>query len=284
MLSSLLLAACATVTPDLPAITDAPTGEHNSGMVVWRDLLTNTPEQSRTFYTELFGWTFERPGIVTGLGDDTYMVIRHEGKLIGGMLDTRVLKKEQNISQWITVISVNDVEAAASRVESNGGKVLTQPTRLATRGTLSIAEDPTGAIFALLQSNSGDPAVVDPTVNGFLWEELWTNDVSRATDFYREVVGYDSDDFEVQETDRVYRVLKTDDQPRAAIIANPFEGEMPVWVNYLRVADPSKITTRVEGLGGQIYVDTQDRPIGGKVAFIAGLSGAGVGLQTWPLD
>ena len=62
-------------------------------------------------------------------------------------------------------------------------------------------------------------------------------------------------------------------------MANPFEGERPVWVNYIRVEDPAAITARVEGLGGNILVEAQERDIGGKVAFIAGPSGAGIVLR-----
>jgi len=79
-------------------------------------------------------------------------------------------------------------------------------------------------------------------------------------------------------------VLKIDGEPRAGVLVNPFEGERPVWVNYIRVADPAAITARVEDLGGRILVEAQARAIGGQVAFIAGPSGAGIALQTWPLN
>jgi len=44
------------------------------------------------------------------------------------------------------------------------------------------------------------------------------------------------------------------------------------------------ITARVEELGGIVILDASPRPLGGEVAFVAGPSGAGVALQTWPLD
>ena len=82
-----LLAGCSTLNVDLPAVTEAPTGQHDTGRVIWHDLLTTTPEESRRFYGELFGWTFEKPGISLGFGGgDAYMLIRHEGRLIGGSL------------------------------------------------------------------------------------------------------------------------------------------------------------------------------------------------------
>ena len=64
---------------------------------------------------------------------------------------------------------------------------------------------------------------------------------------------------------RNYRVLRYGDKPRAGVLKNPFENERPVWVNYIRVEDPSAITARVESLGGRVLVEAQARPIGGEV-------------------
>ena len=284
LLLAMLVVGCAIFTPDLPAITDSPTGARHVGKIVWHDLLTNTPAESRKFYGELFGWEFEKPGIDLGFGDESsYMLIRHNGKLIGGMIDTNALRKQNNISQWVTMMSVDNIESAAAAIEESGGKVLTAPTELKSRGMLAIVEDPTGALFALIQSANGDPADQEPVENVFFWDELWTNDVEQASNFYHHVVGYKREDHPIEDTDRNYHVLKIDDKPRAGIMSNPFEGERPVWVNYIRVADPAVITAQVESLGGHILVESQPRDIGGKVAFIAGPSGAGIALQTWPL-
>ena len=65
---------------------------------------------------------------------------------------------------------------------------------------------------------------------------------------------------------------------------NPLEGLKPVWVSYLRVENPASITAQVASLGGWVIVEARPRPLGGEVAFIAGPSGAGIALQTWPLE
>jgi predicted enzyme related to lactoylglutathione lyase len=98
-------------------------------------------------------------------------------------------------------------------------------------------------------------------------------------------MGYTYTDENVDYDDREedYRVLRQGDTPRAGLMLNPFEGVQPVWVNYIRVEDPAAITARVESLGGRILVDAQPRDIGGTVAFVAGPSGAGIAVQTWPL-
>jgi predicted enzyme related to lactoylglutathione lyase len=285
VLLTLIVAGCATVAPELPAITDKPTGSHFEGRVVWHDLLTTTPAESRKFYGELFGWEFERPGLSIGVGDaDSYMLIRHDGELIGGMLDANIMNRENNISQWITVMSVSDISAAVGRVAASGGEVLTPPTDVGSRGTLAVVAGPDKAIIALVQTRDGDPAERKPVTNGWLWNELWTNDVEQATGFYQAVAGFKIEDHAVQGEEHDYRVLKSGESPRAAIMPNPFERELPVWVNYIRVDDPAAITARVEELGGIVIIDASVRALGGEVAFVAGPSGAGVALQTWPLD
>jgi len=284
LLPLVLLSGCGVVVVDLPAITEAPTGVHTTGHVIWHDLLTNTPEASRRFYGELFGWTFEKPGIDIGLSsDDDYMLIRHNGELIGGMLDVNTLERDVNISQWVTMISVADIDTAVAGVLGNGGKVLTPATNLASRGSLAVLEDPTGALFAMIQARGGDPAVSEPELNAFLWDELWTNNVSVASDFYENVFGYKQLPLP-EDVGREFSALGMSDKPLVGVLANPFDGERPVWVNYLRVADPAAVTEKVEQLGGRIIIDAQARPIGGQVAFVAGPSGAGIALQTWPLD
>lgn len=285
LLLAVLIAGCATITADLPPITDTPTGARYNGRVVWHDLLTNTPADSRKFYGELFGWEFEKPGIDIGFGDESsYMLIRHDGNLIGGMLDVNALDRDVNISQWITVMSVDDINAAVERVVADGGAVLTQPTELASRGTLAVVAGFDRALFAMIQTKDGDPAEREPSYNDWLWNELWTDDVDRATSFYQQVIGFKTEDHPIENTDDKYRVLKADGKPRVGVLANPFEGERPVWVNYIRVEDPSAVTARVPELGGRIIIEAQSRPIGGEVAFVAGPSGAGVALQTWPLN
>jgi len=285
LVAALLVAGCTAVTVNLPPITETPTDERHDGKVVWHDLLTNTPEASRRFYGELLGWEFEEPRVFVGVGSGTsYMLIRHDGRLIGGMVDTNALGKTENISQWVTTISVADIDAAVGRVTGAGGKVLNAPESIGARGRMAVVEDSTGAVFAMIQTKDGDPADREPVHNGWLWDELWTNDVDGATGFYQAVLGFQHADHAIENADKNYRVLKHGDKPRAGVLKNPFDDERPVWVNYIRVEDPSAVTAKVEGLGGRVLVEAQSRPIGGEVAFIAGPSGAGVALQTWPLD
>lgn len=273
---------CTATGLSLPAVTDAPTSHHDSGRIIWHDLISDQPAASRRFYEELFGWEFEAVGNVFNLGgEDAYSLIRHNGRLIGGMVNQASLKRQaEDISQWVVLMSVSDVDSAADQFAANGGTVLTPPTDIAGRGRMAIVVDPQGALLALLETAEGDPARQEPGYGDFLWNELWTTDLDNAAAFYTRLTGFSARN---AGTDNgAYRVLQSGDQATLGMMQHPFADKRPVWVTYIRVEDPAAITQRVASLGGKVYVPAQNRPLGGQVALIADPSGAGIALQTWP--
>lgn len=284
----LLLAACSAMNVNLPPVTDSPTGERLPGKIIWRDLLTNDPAASQGFYSELFGWTFESVGTASNLKEDSaYTLIRNNGILIGGMVDTLALNGRDDISQWVVLMSVADIDTAVKTVTENGGIVVTPPTDLQDRGHLALIRDAEGALLGMLETRDGDPRDSEPGMSDFLWDELWTTDVENANEFYNSFTGLAVDTIDLdpgEDGPSAYRLLKAGDTPRAGIMPNPLEGLDPVWVSYLRVESPTAIAARVAELGGRVIIEAGPRPLGGEVAFIAGPSGAGIALQTWPLE
>jgi predicted enzyme related to lactoylglutathione lyase len=270
-----------TAVPNIPSITDKPTNMSLPGKIIWHDLITDTPAASEAFYTALFGWEFESVGIGFGSGASTnYKLIRHDGRLIGGMIDQTRLEVEDDISQWVVLVSTDDIERAVQIVIDDGGTVFTPPTALADRGRIAVVADPQGAFFALLETKDGDPLDRKPSINDFLWNELWTDDTAAAVRFYQHLAGYDLEE-KIVTADESYQFLSKDGVPRAGILTNPIEDLAPLWSTYVRVEDPAAITAQVEALGGRILLPVHDRELGGQVALIAGPSGAGIVIQTW---
>ena len=117
----LILISCSSMTINLPAVTEDPDGQRRPGKIVWHELITDTPDESQRFYEELFGWTFEDLGISLGFSRTVnYTLIRHHGKLIGGLIDQNLLGTKADISQWMVLLSVADVDAAIQHVELSG--------------------------------------------------------------------------------------------------------------------------------------------------------------------
>jgi len=275
-----LLVGC-TAAVNLPSVTDAPTNTTLPGKIIWHDLITDTPAESEAFYSELFGWEFESIGIGFGsVASANYKLIRQNGRLIGGLINQNQLDSDEDISQWVVLMSTDDIKRAVGIVADGGGTVFTPPTVLADRGQIAVVADPQGALFALLQTKDGDPLDRDPELFDFLWNELWTDDAAAAVTFYQRLVGYDLEE-EVVTNIESYQYLSKDGVPRAGILSSPIDDLPPLWSTYVRVEDPAAITARVEALGGRILLPAQERSLGGQVALIAGPSGAGIVIQTW---
>ncbi|WP_041522029.1 VOC family protein [Gilvimarinus agarilyticus] len=286
-LAALTLTGCAQMQVDLPAVGES-SSQRLPGKVIWHDLISAKPAASQAFYEQLFGWEFEAISIPTGMfSHASYHVISHEGRVIGGMVDQDDLKADSNLSQWVVVLASDNIEQSVASIRSAGGTVLGDIVDLNARGKMAVAKDKQGALFALLQTPDGDPADRTSIAAGdFLWNELWTTDVGDASNFYSDLMPYT--EAEHPETGKQdYRVLKAHNHPRAGVMNMPVKQLDPTWVSYLRVTDAEaldNILARVEALGGAILLPAQDRLAGGRAALIAGPSGAGIALQTWPVN
>ncbi|NTV84682.1 MAG: VOC family protein [Bacteroidales bacterium] len=262
----------------MPPVTSPPTEIHHPGKFVWYDLLTDKVPEVKKFYGELFGWEYEGEAKANA----PYTLIKYQGKPIGGIIYTD-LKKELNESQWISYLSVPDVDQAFKFTGSEGGIQYRQPWELADRGRVAVVADPQGALFVLFRAKGGDPADRQPEMNEWLWTELLTTDPQAAVDFYDELVGFEHETTEITENHQYY-VLKKDTRPRAGVVKNPWETIPPNWLPYVRVEDPAKLVEKVESLGGKVILAPREDIRKGSVALIADPSGAAVALQRWPME
>ncbi|WP_370980481.1 VOC family protein [Agaribacterium sp. ZY112] len=280
---ALVLTACQSYQGQMPSISNATETPRSPGKIVWHDLLTDKPEETQAFYSTLLGWRFEAVDISIGSHKMPYKLIYNKDRLIGGMIDQRTLRAKVDISQWVTLMSVDDIEASVAAVQKNGGQLFGKVADLGERGHLAVIQDSQGAISALLQTRYGDPRdTAFPAVGDFLWNELWTKDLTAAQSFYQNLT-----DFSVEaiEQEKSYFSFSSQDHARFGLMEVPLPSLDPVWVSYIRVKDENSLhglLKQVEALGGEILVNAQPRSIGGHVALIRDPSGAGIALQTWP--
>jgi uncharacterized protein len=110
------------------------------GTMAWNQLATPDTDAARSFYAELFGWSYEQ---MEG-GEPPYWNIRNtDGRLNGGLTG---LPAEGVTPHWQVTFTVEDVPAAVGRTEELGGSVLQPPTP--TRiGNIAVVQDPAGAAF-----------------------------------------------------------------------------------------------------------------------------------------
>ena len=276
---SLILIAvmsCSTKKIIVPPVTETPTNTYHEGKFVWHDLLTDKVPEVKRFYGELFDWEFE------GKDDPKakYTLIKHQGKPIGGIVYTD-LKEDLNESQWLSYLSVTNVDTAAKYIAENGGIVHREPWDLANRGRLAVVEDAQGALLVLFHAVGGDPVEKEPEINQWLWTELYASDEKAALTFYEGLVGYTQESHTVQDT-ASYHVMKKGEKSHAGIVLNPFEGVRPNWLPYVRVKDPAALIEKVEDLGGKVFIEPREDIRKASVALIIDPSGAAVAIQRWP--
>jgi len=276
-----LLALTYSCSPDLPVvppINTTPTNESHPGKFIWRDLMSDDITAVKNFYSELFGWTY----LDVAEKEEDYTVVLHDGNPIAGIFKLRDVEAEHKYSQWISYVSVADMNQAINYTTQSGGSVYREPFELPNRGNVSFILDSQNAVLAFVKSSSGDPKDGDPVYNEWLWTELWTNDVDKSINFYSELFGYTHKKFNTKAENK-YHVFEKEGRPRAGVLKIPFEDVKPHWMPYIAVKDPSEIVKKVEELGGTVYLGTEGVS-GNDAAIIADPSGAVFTVQKWPLE
>jgi predicted enzyme related to lactoylglutathione lyase len=274
-ISFLLLIHLVACGLTLPPITEEPTGQQHIGKFVWFDLLTDDVAAAKKFYADIFAWEFEG-------SENGYTKILHKGDYIGGIIYSERLEQKVSEAQWLSYLSVPDVDRATEYLRQNGGKIIREPMDLDERGRASVVADPQGAVFVMLSAKDGDPEDVRPKLGEWLWSELITTNSEDAASFYTSLVGYTQDAREAGEG-RMYYVMKYDDLPRAGILKSPWENVRPNWLPYIRVEDPAMVTDRVPKIGGKVILEPDPGIRKGSVAVIADPTGAVLAVQKWPM-
>jgi predicted enzyme related to lactoylglutathione lyase len=146
--------------------------------VCWVDLACPDLPGARDFYRDLFGWSAGSP-------TDGHLDFELDGRVTAG-----ATAAAGDRAAWVTYVSTDDVDATVAAVVEHGGRVVSPPTTLSTRGRTAACADPEGAVFGLWQRAgfSGTQALNEPGAP--CWGELWTRDTGAAAPFYKAVFGW----------------------------------------------------------------------------------------------
>lgn len=270
LLLFLVLAGCSTKIIVPPVTMDAAKLQLN-GKFVWFDLFTTDMTTAQNFYDRVFDWDFER----ANEGNARVKNIMHQGQFVGNMIGRDSTPGD---SQWLSYMSVADTDHAYDAALSAGATKYTAPKEMPNRGRIAVVIDSQKAPVALLHSPVGDPPDGKPQANGWIGSELWTHDVDQAVAFYTRLGGYTVEDVEVH--DKVqYKLLLTDDRPRAGVVSIPWEKVDPQWVPYVAVVDIQATVKLIQANGGRILIAPQMDVRSGRVALFADPTGAVLGIQ-----
>jgi len=118
------------------------------GEICWRELATRDLAKAMDFYSQLFGWNLQQ----TKVTPMDYKEIIIDGTAVGGMMEINESWGE-NLppSHWNSYIAVENTDATVEKIRANGGDIKVPPFDAPGVGRISIASDPSGAPFAIIQ-------------------------------------------------------------------------------------------------------------------------------------
>lgn len=161
-----------------------------AGVTSWVDVEHRDVEAAKEFYGELLGWTFTQatpPGIPF-----QYVVAQLDGEDVAGLSGPADPSDEgPDQPAWNTYVAVDDIEAAASSVESSGGQILQPPTAAGEGGSSAVCADPSGVQFRLWQAKRRLGAQVTNLPGAWNFSDLHAADPGASARFYAAVFGWD---------------------------------------------------------------------------------------------
>ncbi|MEN8137682.1 MAG: VOC family protein [Bacteroidota bacterium] len=269
-----ILSSC---SPSLtaPPITAQSNDNYVQGKFVWHDLLTTKVEESKIFYSKLFGWEFDTYELANNYN---YTMIYKWGRPIGGIVDVTKFDNASTITQWVSSISVFDINQSIETAKKLGAKLYGDPLKIEGRGYLALAADSEGAAFAMLQSTSGTPEAKVPQNGDWLWNEYWTLDIEKPAKFYSSLFGYTLEERKIN--NKSYKVLSSAGISRAGITVTPNDKIKNAWFTYIYVENIDDVISKVEKFGGKVLLQAHKNPNGSLVAVITDPGGAGILLRT----
>jgi len=248
------------------------TAVYAPGTPMWVDISAKDAAAARTFYSQLFGWD---PDVVDDPQAGGYALFRLNGKVVAGVGPTQ----DPNApTAWMQYVCVEDANAIAEKVKSQGGEVVAGPMQVMDQGTMLIFRDSTGAFCGCWQPDQMLGAEIVNEPGTFTWSEINTRDIKGAQKFYSEVFdwGIKENPFESQDGPGTYTEWQNDGRTIGGgmTMVSGVPEQVPAhWLIYFAVADCDVTAAKCTELGGNIMVPAMDIPQG-RMAILTDNQGA----------
>ena len=249
------------------------------GTPCWVDLLSSDKEASRTFYTELFGWSSLDAGPEYG----DYTNFSSDGHKVAGMMAN---SPDSGTSDcWNTYLSTADIEATVASATEAGAQPIVPAMQVGDLGSMAVLIDPAGGAFGVWQpaAHTGFQKYNEP--GSVTWDEYHSRDFATSSAFYTKVFGWtieytsDTDDF------RYLTAHLGDGGESVAGMMDSHTFLLPgapsMWTVYFSTVDIDASSARAVELGGTLIRPAEDTPFG-RLAELADPTGALFKLHSAP--
>jgi uncharacterized protein len=252
------------------------------GTPIWYELLTDDPARIAPFYQAVMNWSVADHADPGAAGMDYRMIERGGGGFAGGVLTLNEQMKAGGARPgWLIYFGVDDVDASVAKAESLGASVHMPAMTMEGVGRMAMLADPQGAPFYLMRgAMEGDSgAYSGMTAGGCAWNELSTSDPPAAVEFYRNLLGYMTDNFMPMGDAGKYTFLELGDGAIGAIGPCMSREDRSAWMPYFRTAGTIGAAKLTIGLnGGIVTMGPMEVPGGDWIVVAVDPGGAAVGF------
>jgi len=241
-----------------------------TGTFCWNELAVRDTEKAIAFYTALFGWTVD----TCDHGPMPYTMFKMGEFPVGGMITMDEEWPEETPSHWGCYVSSDDVDAMAEKAVALGGTLCCGPMEAGDEGRFAVLSDPTGAVVSVFKGGDGK----NPKGHGsFCWNELLTNDMEKASDFYTGLFGWKA---EASHTSaEPYTVFMNGEVWAGGMMKMHWVGQ-PAWLGYVSVENVDMTASKAVELGATLCVEPADIPGIGRFAVFTDTVGATIAIFT----
>lgn len=241
---------------------------YKDGEPNWVDLGSPNLDESKRFYTQLFGWEY------TDLGPEAggYNFILSDGKQVGGLGPLM----EGQTSGWTTYFQVADAEATSKAVVAAGGTVRMPVMDVMGQNDIAAFTDPSGGEFAVSKPKKHKGAEIMRKVNSPCWFEYSARSIGDAKDFYTKVFGWTLKQADMTTEEYILAKAPGADREFGALMPNPTlpAEHPPYWGIYFEVADVDSVVAKATDMGGRVLMPATTMEKVGRMAALADQHGA----------
>jgi predicted enzyme related to lactoylglutathione lyase len=261
---------------------------YEPGTFSWIEFSTTDPDEAKVFYGELFGWQAEDTPIPEDAGGGVYTICTIGGERVAAIQEQRADQRDAGIPpNWFSYITVASADEAAAKAKELGGSIHMDAFDVMTAGRMAVVGDPTGAVFGAWEAgdNIGATLVNDP---GCLTSnELSTNDVERAREFYSAMFGWRIEEVDTQGGPRYWTIAHDGAaEGRNGGMRGPAPeqaGVPPHWMPYFTVSSADAAIATTREAGGAVHAGPVEIPAG-RIAVLGDPQGAIFGIFEGEVD
>ncbi len=216
---------------------------------IFSDLSTYNPDESISFYEEVFTWKFYK--------EYEYHTAYLNNEAIIGLYETPEKFKQMRMPHfWMTYIQVNNVNKTVEKARKLGG-IIEMTEDIQGYGKVALIRDPQGSGFTIYEGDYLESTRTQNTPNSLVWNELHVSDADNIIPFYLGIF-----DWEIKKLEQgVYNVFNKNNEHISDIIEIPNElkGKYEYWVSCFGVVDLQATKKKILKNGGTLVFDEGNR-------------------------